>query len=102
MSDLKTLFHNPDELSQSDLYMLRKKISLQRNLPVFGFFTFGFTMPLFYYQFVGKSPSTLAILGVAAIGYGLGANASQTTFANSTKRRFDRDISSAFDERFMR
>lgn len=71
--DLKTLFHNPEELSDDELLLLREKLSMSNSIPrvsaVFG----GLTMYLLDRHILRKGHSWLRIGGAAAAAFVLGA-----------------------------
>ena len=45
--DLKTLFHNPEDLDDADLYVLRRKIQFQQYSPYWGALFTGLSMRIF-------------------------------------------------------
>ena len=70
--DLKTLFHNPDELTGHELDILRKKIKLQSSLPLHGALFGGLTMYVVDRYVLKRGYSFLSIGGVAALGFLIG------------------------------
>ena len=100
--DYKLLFHNPEDLSDQELDLMRFKIRLQRTLPYYTAAIFGFASYLFD-SVLMKRNFTWARIGVfGAVGFLIGAHGSygvQTTLPRD--RVVDKEIINAFDQRYM-
>lgn len=81
--DYKLLFHNPEELSDLELKLLRQKIQLQRSLPYYTAGIFGFASYLFDSAILKKKYSWTRIGAFGFVGFVIGAHATyhvHTTF----------------------
>lgn len=93
--DLKQLFHHPEDLDDSELAVLRDKIRFQQSLPYWSALFMGLSM-----RIVSPSCQPARIGVAAAFGFWVGASSASTVTSNLW-RRFDKDITRAFDERYM-
>ena len=100
--DTKTLFHNPESLSEDELYQLRVKIQGQRRACFYGW-TGGvlitFVMSQGVYRNQVFSLGKIFLGGMA--GYVICANGVDRN-SSLLKRDVDRDIVKAFDQRWLR
>ena len=88
--DTKLLYHNPDQLSDQELWKLRAKIRAQSRMPWLGAFGAGALMMGLF-----GPRQRVFVLGGTVLGYCIGCNA-----ASSTRTHFvqeDSDIMKAFD-----
>lgn len=99
--DLKTLFHNPEELTNDDLRHLHDKIRFQHFMPRTSALFSGFAMYLLDRHILRRGHSWLRIGGVAAAGYIIGVYATDNV-VNSLNKEFDEDIIQAFDQRYLK
>jgi len=91
--DLKTLFHNPEELTDKQLYQLRGKIKFQRYvMPFFG----AFSSTMFMMTFFGPRQRHLVLLGAVG-GYLMGMGTASMTRTFVLTETIDRDIMKAWD-----
>ena len=102
-SELKQLFHSPEDLSDSELEILRVKLQNMRRLPKIAA-GFGLvSAALIQSVFLRRSPTWFGMgVGVAA-GYAFGGyGASSTMTSNILSRNFDYDIILAQEKRQLR
>ena len=95
------MFHNPDDLDDSELYVLRKKIQLQMYMPYWGALFTGVTMRILDAQILRRAASFSRIGVATAFGFYLGACGANRLHSNLW-RSFDEDITNAFDERYVK
>lgn len=71
--DLKVLFHNPDELTNEELSILRNKISVQKSLPYVSAGFSGFAMYLLDNKMLRRFSDWKRIAFAASTGFVIGA-----------------------------
>ena len=98
--DLKQLFHNPEDLDDYELSALRSKIQFQASLPYYCAFFSGLSMRIVDAHLFRAGFRPLRIGAMAAFGWYIGAQGA-CTMGGSLFREFDREITLAFDERYM-
>ena len=101
--DLKQLFHNPDDLDDSELAVMRGKIRRQQYLPYYSFFIGGLAYRVFDATVLKKKAGSCPIRtsGCAIAGFLLGAYGASTMQQNLW-REFDRDILKAREQKYLR
>ena len=101
-SELKQLFHSPEDLSDNELDVLRVKLQNMRRIPKFaaGFGLFGAAAaePIF----MRRQPRALSLLLGTGIGYSIGGMGASSISSNVLKRDFDYDIILAQEKRQLR
>mmetsp|Transcript_24091 Transcript_24091/g.29923 ORF Transcript_24091/g.29923 Transcript_24091/m.29923 type:complete len:97 (-) Transcript_24091:217-507(-) len=91
-AELKQLFHSPEELSDSELDVLRIKLQNMRRVPKFGA-AFGICGAAAFESVVLKRSPTALMLGLgAAAGYAFGGYGASTITSSMLTRQFDYDI----------
>jgi hypothetical protein len=98
--DLKVLFHNPHDLTDQELYQLRKKIKRQYTMPYTAALFGGFGAYLFDNVYLRKSHSWARVGTGALLGFAIGAYSSYQV-ASSVERKFDSEIINAFDKKYL-
>ena len=98
--DLKQLFHNPEDLDDAELAIIRDKIRFQQHVPYLSAFFTGLTMRIVDAHVFKSGARPLRIGTAAAFGFYIGATAANTIGSNMY-RQFDKDIMRAFDERYL-
>lgn len=104
MSELKALFHTPEELRNNDLLVLQNRIWWQRQMPNFGAVSFGLTYWLFAKELNKRTvPKVSRALAIGAIGYIVGCNAVQKDIAGTVQqfKHIDVDIQRAHEQRWL-
>ena len=102
--DLKVLFHNPEELSEEELALARKKIHFQRSMPWVTALFGGFSVFVLERAIFRKTRATNAFLALGALGGFWLGNASSGFGLQQTdneKRAYDYEILNAFDRKYM-
>ena len=99
--DLKTLFHNPEDLDDSELFALRRKIQFQQYMPYWGALFTGLTMRVIDAQILRRGASYPRIGLAAALGFYLGASGANNLQTNLW-RSLDEEITFAFDQRYVK
>ena len=107
MTDLKTLFHNPDSLSDEELKQLRTKLRVQMATPYISAAFSGAFYHVCSSQFYAATHSslrqTLPRVGVVALaGFMFGGLAASQMDRSVLKRPVDTDILHAFEERYIK
>ena len=98
--DLKTLFHNPEELTDKELKVLRDKLRFSHTMPMLSAAISGFSMYLLDQHVWRKGHSWFRIGSLAAVGYMVGVYGTHNV-RNSMARDFDPEIVEAFDKRYL-
>lgn len=101
--DIKTLFHNPEELSDQELMKISNKISFQKHTRlIFGVFG-GVSTYVIDSAFLRRSFCYKRVAVGTLLGYGFGMWAIQSsTNSSCIDKNFDSDIINAFDQRYAR
>ena len=73
--DLKQLFHNPEDLDDSELVILRTKINTQTYMPYYSAVFSGLTMKIVDSQVFNRGTCPRRLGGAIAFGFLVGANA---------------------------
>ena len=104
LMDLKVLFHNPEELTDDELALVREKIRFQRSMPWITAFFGGVSVLLFERAILRKTRATNAFIAAGALaGFWLG-NTSAANGLEQTdyeRRTHDTEIYNAFDRKYM-
>lgn len=98
--DLKQVFHNPADLDDSELSVMRTKIRTQMWMPYYGALFAGLTLRILDAQLLKKGACPMRIGAAAILGYSLGAYGAGR-LSSTLHRSFDSDITQAFDKRFL-
>lgn len=100
--DSKTLFHNPESLTDNDLAAIRSKLWYQRRSAQAGALSGGFLMYVTQMAVLKRSNPGLAQICLASFaGYLIAANGVNSSIS-VIKSSLDRDITHAFDQRQLR
>ena len=107
MTDLKTLFHNPDSLTDDELKQLRNKLRVQMATP---YLSAAFSGALYHVcssQFYAATHSSLRqtlprVGAVAFAGFLFGGLAASQMDRSVLRKPIDREILIAFEERYVR
>ena len=98
-AETKQLFHNPEELTDAELDILRLKLQNQRRLPKIGA-VFGLTSAACLEAVAFRRNPTLLMMGIgAAAGYAFAGYGTSTMTTSMLKREFDHDIITAQERR---
>ena len=91
-SELKQLFHSPDELTDNELDVLRVKLQNMRRIPKFAA-GFGLAGAAAVETIMFKrQPRALSLLFGAGFGYSIGGTGASSISSNVLMRKFDADI----------
>jgi hypothetical protein len=100
--DSKTLFHNPESLTDDDLAAIRSKLWYQRRSAQAGALGGGFFMYVMQMAVLKRvSPSIGQICFASFAGYLIAANGVNSS-VSMIQSKLDRDITHAFDQRQLR
>ena len=104
MADLKQLFHSPEELSNEELVLIKRKVMLMNQTPYYGMLFGVAGAACFETLFFRRNPTLLRLAVGAAVGYSVGglAASSVTRSALGPARKFDVDIMFAHEARQQR
>ena len=102
-TELKQLFHSPEDFSDAELDIMRVKLQNQRRIPriatVFGIAGAAVAEGIF----LRRSPRMMTMLIGAGAGYAFGGYGASTSLnANMLARKFDFDIIMANERRQLR
>lgn len=97
--DLKVLFHNPDELTNEELDQIHAKIRVQREIPYGCAFFAGLSMYLVDNKMLRRYSDWKRIVAAGALGFAVGAINTFDSDAVLYKKKFEKDILHAFDQR---
>lgn len=102
-SELKQLFHSPEDFSDDELYVMRSKVANQRRIPkiaaVFGITGAAVAESVFF----RRQPRIMNLLIGGCAGYAFGGYGASTTLSNNMlRRKFDFDILMANDKHQLR
>ena len=102
-SELKVLFHSPEDMSDAELDVMRMKIQNMRRIPKFAA-AFGFAgVGVVQAVFLRQSPTMLAMGAGAVAGYAFGGYGASSSFnQNILKRPIERDVLFAQEDRQLR
>ncbi|CDW91746.1 UNKNOWN [Stylonychia lemnae] len=97
--DLKVLFHNPDELTDVELHVLRNKIQQQQLMPYFSAGIAGFGMYVLDNKILRRFSDWKRIALAASAGFVIGAIGSYQV-RSTIQRKLDMEIVEAFETRY--
>ena len=98
-SELKQLFHSPEDLSDSELDIMRVKLQNMRRIPKYAA-AMGLVGAAFFESVVlRKQPRALSLIVGTSAGYAFGGFGVSTIDSNILKRNFDYDIIIAQEKR---
>ena len=91
-SELKQLFHDPEDLSDNELDVLRLKLQNMRRIPKIAA-GFGLAGAAAVETIMFKrQPRALSLLLGAGLGYSIGGEGASSISSNVLMRKFDADI----------
>merc|ERR1711918_280250 len=97
MSDLKVLFHQPEELTDQELTRLRSTLRFQNYSPFLSASFLGMTSAIADVHVLGRQKSMRRVALFFSVGYIMGCNIAQTVSVNTLyNRNWDQDILDAF------
>ena len=100
--DTKTLFHDPDDLSDEELKSLRFKLTTQRQMPYFAAAFTAMSFHVLHSQMFRTGVLPVRITIAAAAGFMLGGYGAHSVNGSILPRKFDKDIMLAFEQRFLK
>ena len=103
MSDLKVLFHSPEELTDRDLGELRSKLRFQAYSPFMSAGFLGLTSAIMDVHMFRRNYCMRRVALFASLGFVAGGNISSSISRNILHwRNFDQDLVDAHDKRYAK
>ena len=101
-TELKQLFHSPEDLSDGELDVLRVKLQNMRRIPRIAA-CFGFAGAAFVEGIVMRRKPTILMMGAGTVaGYAFGGYGASTINSNILSRKFDLEVMHAYEKRQLR